>query len=454
MAVSDFKNKKVLVFGLGLHGGGAGSAAFFAGLGAIVLVTDLKTKRVLQPSLKQLARFKNIKYVLGQHRKKDFMDADLIIKNPGVADNSPFLRIARVHHVPVSSDIEFFFANCPARIIGITGTKGKSTTAYLLFQFLKAAKKWPRVWLAGNIRKSVLEILPAIRKNDIVVLELSSFQLDSLREVRLSPHIAVITNIFPDHLNRYRSFVHYARAKAGIFRFQKKEDYLFLDERDALLKKLSRGAASRTIFVNAAHTIRPWRKIIEKRWPQYQQSSLALAASIAQHLGVSPSVVKKVFSEAAALPGRLEMIRRLEGVTFVNDTTATNPGAAIAALQEVSKRGRVVLIAGGSSKNLPSKDFAIAIQKLTKTVIFLPGEVTVRMKRELQSLKLKVSAEGGKSKVMVCEAKTMREAVRTAWVHATKGDVVLLSPGAASFGLFQHEFDRGEQFIEAVKRLH
>src|SRR3989344_7855397 len=220
-ASSEFAGKNVLIMGLGLHGGGAGAAAFFARAGARVTVTDLKSRRELLPSVRELAQFRGITYHLGEHRPEDFRDTDYVVKNPGVRDDSRFLKIARTAGAAVLSDTEVFFRACPAPIIGITGTKGKSTTTWLIGAFLKGGEKIKsikkikkRIWVGGNIRTSMLEFLPRVRREDTVVLELSSFQLDALHSSRMSPRgrasgfsprIAVITNIFPDHLNRYPS---------------------------------------------------------------------------------------------------------------------------------------------------------------------------------------------------------------------------------------------------------
>lgn len=449
--------------GLGLHGGGAGAASFFARLGARVTVTDLKTKKDLAPSLAALKKLKNISYVLGRHRAEDIVSADFIIKNPGVPDDSPWLKIAMAHRIPVLSDIEIFFRFSPASIIGITGTKGKSTTAQLLAEFLKASfarRSSPmgerrRVWLAGNIRKSALEILPKIHRGDIVVLELSSFQLDSLVGSKMSPHIAIVTNIFPDHLNRYRNFRHYVNSKAAIFRFQKKGDYLFLPKGNKFLKKLSNKARSQRIFVDAVKTLRPWQALTAARFYPHMASSLALAVAVGRRFGVNASAVRKSLKNFQPLSGRLETVRNIRGVTFVNDTTATNPGAAEAALRALGRPapglalgGRtkeIILIAGGSDKKLPVKDFAKAIARYTKAVVFLPGKATNKIHLQLTTHNLQL---------LIYKAKTMREAVEKAYTLAKRGDTVLLSPGAASFGLFQHEFDRGEQFIRAVKKLN
>lgn len=436
----------MLIFGLGLHGGGAGAASFFARRLAKVTVTDLKRKQELRPALLKLARFRNISYVLGKHRKEDIIGADIIIKNPGVPDNSPWLKLARRHIIPVLSDVEIFFKYCPAKIIGITGTKGKSTAAWLLAKFLRKGGKQRKVFLAGNIRKSVLEILPFVRARDLVVLELSSFQLDSLLNSRVSPKIAVITNIYPEHLNRYRGFADYAKSKTGIFRFQKRNDRLFINQSDVFVKKISGGAKSKRVLVDVGKITAPFGSEIDKRYAPHQKSSVALAIAVGRFLGVSSTTINMVFKNVRPLSGRLETVYKIGGVTFINDTTATNPGSAVAALKAISERAKgIVLIAGGASKKLPMNDFAKAITKFAKAVVFLPGNVTHELKLNVKKQKLKIITR---------DAKTMREAVGFAYRLAGRGDAVLLSPGAASFGLFQHEFDRGEEFVREIKKLH
>ena len=224
--------------GLGLHGGGVASAEFFVRRGARVTVTDVRSRRDLAPSLRALARFKNIRYVLGRHDEKDFLAADLIIKNSGVRRDNPFLRKAIARGVHATSDVGIFFQTCPARIIGITGTRGKSTTTHLVWKMLSS--KYPRVHYGGNIRRSVLGILPKIKKDDLVVLELSSFQLQDVAIGRKSPRVAVFTNLMRDHLNWHRDMREYREAKSVIFRYQRKDDVLFIPAGDKDLRALAR----------------------------------------------------------------------------------------------------------------------------------------------------------------------------------------------------------------------
>jgi len=454
MVKSDFKNKKVTIMGLGISGGGVGAAEFFAKAGARVLVTDLKTRGKLRESLGRLKGL-SIRYVLGRHRKEDFENADLIIKNPGVPNESKFLALAKKSGVPIETDVGIFFDLCPAPVVGVTGTKGKSTTAFLIHQILK--RKHKNAVLGGNIGKSVLEVLPKIKKGGPasptsqggpVILELSSFQLEALTEKKLSPHIAVITNIFPDHLNRYSSFAQYAKAKTNIFRFQKPEDFLIIPEDNRLLEKLTKNARSKKIYFS---------KIVAKSIPflslAHNAANLAAAIEIAKLFKISRKEILSLIPRLKLLPHRLEKVGEIGGAAYINDSGATNPGAgieAIKAARSLFKNGRLILIAGGEDKNLDYSVFAGEILKNADFLILLPGSATEKMKVEFQkhlartkNLKLKA----------VIDAPDMKQAVIHARRLAQKRDAVLLSPAAASFNLFQNEFDRGEQFIKALRSL-
>ena len=437
--VSDFRGKRVLVMGLGLHGGGVGTVDFLSRQGAEITVTDLRTARELAPSLRALHRIKGIRYVLGEHRMKDFSVADMIIKNPGVRRDSPYLQGATRRGIPIRSDMDIFFDLCPARIIGVTGTRGKSTTTYLIWQFLKT--KYRHVHYAGNIRKSVLTLLPQVKKNDVVVLELSSFQLADLSREQKSPHIAIFTNLMRDHLNWHRTMHEYQEAKCAIFRFQRPDDYLFVPRDDATLRRMTRNAPSHIEKTTLAPAL---IAIVDQNLGHHYRSSVGLAAGVAQHFGVSNANIKKILSAFKGLEARQEEIARIRGVRMINDTTATTPDAAIVAIQRfrasTGSGHMLILIAGGSDKKLDFKNMARAIKKSVDRLVFLPGAGTEKLKRELPGIKY-------------AEARSMREAVEISWRDAKRGDCIVLSPGAASFGLFLNEFDRGAEFARAVKKL-
>ncbi|MDO8600874.1 MAG: UDP-N-acetylmuramoyl-L-alanine--D-glutamate ligase [bacterium] len=428
--------------GLGLHGGGAGAARFFAKRGWRVTVTDLKSRRELAPSLKELRGFSSIRYVLGQHRKKDFLGTDLIIKGAGISWQHPLLALARKKNTPVESDVGIFFELCSAPVIGVTGSKGKSTVASLIASLLQ--KKYHHVFLAGNIRKSVFDILPYITKNSLVVLELSSWQLEDLARHKKSPHVAVITNILREHLNKYKNFSAYARAKSLIVRFQKKNDYFVIHKNDAFIYRIVKKAVSRVIFFKKP----PFRIANSRLLGAHNEENAAAALAVAKLYRIPPSKQRAAIREFGGLEGRLEFIVKKQGVEYYNDTTATMPDATIVALRTLKLRtkGSIVLIAGGTDKKLDFRKLAKEIKKNVRVIVWLPGKATEKIKFEIRNSKFE-------KRIGQYNAKNMREAVTKASKVAVAGDIVLLSPGAASFGLFQNEFERGEEFVRFVQKI-
>ncbi len=435
--MDNFKNKKVLIMGLGINGGGVGATKFFARNKANVLVTDLKTEKFLENSLKQLKKFKNIKYALGRHRIADFKNSDLIIKNPAVPNNSQFIKIAQKNKIPIDTDIGLFFQLCSSKkIIGITGTKGKSTTATLIYHFLKKAGY--KVILGGNIGKSVLEILPKIKEDTIVVLELSSFNLEGLKQHKISPPIALITNIFPDHLNRYKNFKKYIEAKKIIFKFQNKNDWLILNKNDSIVKNLKKETKSKILFFSSKI-----RKIFQKTNTVIHPVNLNAATTIAQKIfKIKNKVIQKALLDFKGLKGRMEFIKKWKGVKIYNDTTATNPGATLNNLSLFPKQ-KLILICGGENKNLNFKQLAKAIIRKVALLILIPGSATEQLKKEFKKIK---------PTYQFIETLNLKSAILKAKKNAQNMDVILFSPAAASFNQFKNEFDRGKKFESLIKK--
>ncbi|MDP3710453.1 MAG: UDP-N-acetylmuramoyl-L-alanine--D-glutamate ligase [bacterium] len=453
----SFKNKNVLVAGLGLHGGGVGTVKFLAREGAKITVTDLRSLEVLQPSLKKLAKIKGIKYFFGEHKLDEFLKADFILKGPGVKPDSEFIIQAKKRNIPVLNDIAIFLNSCPAKIIGITGSRGKSTTAFLIWRFLQ--EKFKKIWLAGNIRRSVLELLPKIKSNDWVVLELSSFQLqdlaDSGLEIKGKPEISVITNIYKEHLNWHKDPDDYLKAKGYITAFQNKENYLFLNPLDEKLKNIAKISRAKIIYPELQKNL---QTVVDHNLGSHYRSSVALAAGVAGLLGVSKELIEKDLRSFHGLPGRQEKIRELDSISFINDTTSTMPDSTVACVERFwklkEKDNKIILIAGGQDKNLDYDSLAKIVADKIEVLVLLPGTATEKLEKELgirdyESRYKKIQD----SKLKILYSKSMAGAVKKAYVEAKAGDYVLLSPGAASFGLFLNEFDRGKKFTEAVKKL-
>jgi len=443
MKVNIFKNKKVVVMGLGLNGGGVGVAKFFYRQGAKVLVTDLQTKEQLQKSINDLKNFK-VEFVLGGHRDQDFANADLIVKNPAVPSDSPYLKIAKEHRIPIRSDIDIFFELCKAPIIGVTGTKGKTTTATLIYLFLKT--KYLKTILAGNMGISPLEILPKISKGSKVVLELSSFELEGLQK---SPDIAVITSLFPDHLNRYKTFDDYVEAKKIIFKYQIRDNFLVLNLDDPNVAKLASEATARVRFFSRKKPFAPnLPKEGLKIFGEQNILNISAAIEVAKIFRISQKNINKVLLNFKGVKNRQEFAAEKQGVKYFNDTAATNPDSAIFGIETFKQRfptGRLILIAGGVDKNLKYEKLALEIKNNIDCLVLLPGSASDILKKEISFV--------GVGNLKIIPAGSMQEAVLSAAKEAKPGDIVLLSPASASFNLFKNEFDRGDKFIEAVNKL-
>ena len=435
-----FKGKKVTVMGLGLLGRGIGVIKFLAEQGAELIVTDLKTAEQLTPALKQLSKYKNINYVLGEHRLEDFSaqgrsasgGKDLIIRAPNAPLDSVYLKEAEKSGVEIEQDASLFCKLAPTgvKIIGITGTRGKSTVTHLLYEILKTAKK--NVYLAGNVRgTATLPLLKKVKAGDYVVMELDSWQLQSFKH--FSPQLAIFTTFMNDHQNYYRnSMERYFADKANIFKHQTKDDVLIAGNQ--VVTKIK-------TFKPKAKLITPKQSLLQG---QHREYNAALASAAAKALGISESVIKKAVKNFKGLPGRLELIKNVKGVKYYNDTTATTPDAVMAAVHALKDyKGKIVLIGGGTDKELDFKRYGQIVPKYLKELILFEGSATTKI---LATLPLKWQ----KQAVIV---KNMPDAFKCATALAQKGDLVLLSPGAASFGIFKNEFDRGDQFNKLVKKL-
>lgn len=435
--MADYRGTRVLVMGLGLHGGGLGVARFFCARGAIVTVTDLREATELESSLAALAEF-DIELVLGRHRESDFKEADLIIRNPAVPADSEFLRFARQHGVPVDMEMGIFFGECDRdRIIGVTGTRGKSTTATFIHHLL--GEHGVAAVLAGNIRRSAVALLSLLGPEDTVVLELSSWQLESLEQHGVSPAVAVVTNVLSDHLNRYPDMESYAAAKTPIVRYQRRGDLAVLNRNNSRAAGFAGITTAEVVWFSDDDAVPGWEQA--RIAGGHNRANLAAAIAATTRFGIPETTIARAVESFPGVPYRLQSVGEQEGIRFVNDTCATTPDATLAALNTVP--GPVVLIAGGSDKLL---DFDILGRRIhemgsqMRSVILLPGAGTEKLLRVLP---------GGLSR----EASSMEEAVRLAAGAAQVGDVVLLSPACASFGLFQNEFDRGDQFNQYVEEL-
>jgi len=443
-----FKGKKITQLGLGLLGRGVGDAAFLAECGAELIVTDRKTKEELTPSLEKLKPYTNITFVLGEHRLEDFRGRDFILKGAGVPLDSPYIAEARKNNIPIEMDASLFCRLAEGIIsVGVTGTRGKTTTTMLIYELAKAQLKGQKVFLAGNIKDTAtLPLLKEVSKNDIVVLELDSWQLQGFGESKLSPNISVFTNFLNDHLNYYKGDLElYFEDKANIFLHQKQNDYLVTGEKVAhLITAKHHGKLfHHPITFSAASVPADWKI---KLPGEHNRENIAAAIAVAKVMGISFETIKEVVENFTGVEGRLQFVREANGVKIYNDTTATTPDATIAALHALkptgSKERNIVLIMGGADKTLDMSSLLAEIPRAVKAVVMLPGTGTDRVRSDM-----------AKVPAVIEEAKTLSEALSLALNRARPGDVLLFSPAFASFGLFKNEYDRGEQFLTLVNAL-
>lgn len=441
----DKKGKKITMLGLGLLGRGVNVAKFLAELGVDLTITDMKDAVALAPSLKQLKKYKNIRYVLGGHKLEDFKNCNMVIKAAGVPLDSPYIKEARKNKIPIEMDASLFAKFTPATIVGVTGTRGKSTVTHLLEHILTHA--YPKhVFVGGNVRgMATLPLLKKTNVGDIVILELDSWQLQGFGDAKLSPHISVFTNFLHDHLNYYKGDMKkYFDDKANIFKYQNDDEVLVLGEQAAKeIKTRFKGTIKSEVLIAK-------NSLIPKSWKikipgEHNRANVACALLVCQELDLPTKLIKGGVESFQGVPGRLELVRTVGGVKYYNDTTATTPDGNKAALEALAskKKKNIVLIAGGADKNLDYRDMAKLVHKTVKALVLIEGAATEKLLTLIPK----------RTSYPVYIVDSMKDAVETARDFAKKGDTILLSPGAASFGVFKNEFDRGDQFVKLVKKL-
>ncbi len=435
----DYKNKRILIFGLGLNEGGVGSAKFFANQGAIVRITDLKNEIDLDSSINQLKDFKNIEYVLGKHQFEDIDWADLIIKNPGVKPNNEFIKYAKEKGKEIEMDMGIFLQFVDAKnIIGVTGTKGKSTVSTLIYEVLKSTNK--KVIFAGNIGKSVLATIPHLTKDSLVVLEISSFQLEAFDQHKISPHIAILTNIYPDHLNYYPSIDEYIAAKKLIAKYQTSDDFLFLRESDPVTsqKEFLDGLKSQIEYFSANDLDKKYHPNLLGK---HNLENIACALQVIRILEIAKEKALEVMKKFKGVEFRTQLIFDKD-VKIYNDTTATGPDPAIMAMETIPY---AIVIAGGMNKGMDYANYVTELEKNAKEVFFLEGDATDEILSLLRENKSNLLIHGPFS-----DLEDLLIALKS---KAKKGDIILFSPAATSFNMFQNEFDRGRKFNQLVEKI-
>lgn len=456
------KDKKILLVGLGILGGGEAIAKFLLKQGTKLTITDLRNRKVLNPTIKRLP-YKKIKFILGKHRKIDFKNNDIIVFNPAVSIFSPWVKLAKIYRKPIENDLTMFLEMLDFRYptspyIAVTGTRGKTTVATWINYFLANSV------LGGNMpNKGLLGILK--KKARLFILELSSFQLEFIRKGFMAPKIAIVTNFYNDHLNRYRDMANYLDQKAKIFLNQTKNDFLILNNDNKYTKEFLKKKPKSRIYYFSLKKL-PTNKnglffnrdktyfqenarlfaIADKRsfsdLADYQKVNL-LAALLGAYLYERNWIkfIKKI-KNFPPIPFRQEIVYQNKNLTIINDTVATSPEATIAALERFKNyKNSLILIIGGTDKNLEFKELSGKIKKYIRkeNLYLLEGSATKKLIQELKENKLKIF---NNLKEILLDIKQNK-----------KTGIILFSPASASFEKFKNEFDRGRQFNKLIKKI-
>ncbi|MCY2928443.1 MAG: Mur ligase family protein [Planctomycetota bacterium] len=433
--IQSFQGKRVTVVGLGRFGGGVGVTRWLAAQGARVTVSDAAGREALADSVAQLAHLP-VTLHLGEHREDDFTAAELLVVNPAVSPEMPLLAAAAAAGVPQTTEINLFLERCAAPVVGITGSVGKSTTTAMTGAILAGVRP---TCVGGNIGRSLLDELERITPRHAVVLELSSFQLERTASLGKSPHVAVVTNLQPNHLDRHGTMEAYAQAKKNIFRFQKRNDVLVLNAADDAVASWAAEAHGKVDWFD------PDGEPFElKVAGAHNQANAQAAWAATRPFGVDRAAAARALREFLALPHRLQFVREVGGVAYVNDSKCTTPASAIVAL-EAFPIGAIVAIVGGYDKHVDFAALGAALAERAKTVVAL-GQV-----RDQVVAAIEAHRAGRQPTVVVADS--FPAAFAAARAAAAPGDTVLLSPACASYDMFSiYEF-RGLAFLDIANSL-
>ena len=465
---------KVLIMGFGLHGGGLETAKYLLKHGADLTISDLRDEKTLTPSINELETAckglgicPSIRYVLGRHDYKDFSDADMVIKNPAVKPDSPYLKSAR----RIETDISLFLSaidkmNLNIRLTAVTGSKGKSSTASAIHFALSQLKENQNTYLGGNITKSPLSFLDKLSVGDDVVLELSSWQLGDLKgRCIIKPKIAVMTPIFPDHLDHYGTMEAYINDKKIIYQGQSTDDFIIAKDDSWGNIFISESKAAGLFYSDAMLPEGIFGAWLEGDGPglarlqdgtvaelvpakplvigPHQKQNLLAAGLVLISMGFPPDAIKEALGSFPGIPHRMELFHKSGSLSFYNDSAATIPEAAAASIAALAAHyGSVILVTGGTDKNLDFTPLFIAAAK-AKKIILLDGTGSEKLAA--------MFTNAGIGFLGPC--KQIESAAKTAIEAASPNDCIVLSPGCASFGMFLNEFDRGNKWKEAILKM-
>ena len=463
----SYDGLRVTILGLGAFGGGVEAARFLAERGARVTVTDLKSESELSQSMERLRDIDLAATYFGGHPPDVFAKCDVVVVNPAVRPDANLLQQIHAEKIATTTEIELFLRECSATVVAVTGSNGKSTTANLIHHFIKYSGR--RAHLGGNIGTSLLPVVDEIAADDIVVLELSSFQLNYLSGREFAPSHAVVTNLTPNHLDWHGDTMAYMKAKQVIFDHQSRSDFAYLPDshetgttstlvdgipiwriRSQALRFGIGDFGENGVFADDGHLVfrsTTTEDAIRLQQPttlpgQHNVQNLAAAAGVAWKVGMLPDEIAACLKSYQSLPHRLELVAKNSSLRFYNDSVSTTPESVVAALKTCGRP--VVLIAGGADKGVSLAELAKEMAERASGVVLI-GETALDLKTGIE---LAIGDCGGPE---VHVADDMPTAFSQAVALAPPGGIVLLSPGCASFDWFRDFRERGDVFSNLAR---
>ncbi len=454
----DILGKRVAVLGIGISN--TPLIKYLAKLGVAVTAFDQADRSSLSSTLESLKGL-NVEYCLGENYLDRLIGFDIIFKTPKVRFDIPQLLKEAEAGALITSEMEVFCNLCPARIFAVTGSDGKTTTTTLIYEILK--NHGYKCWLGGNIGTPLLDRIDEIEENDMVVLELSSFQLHTMRN-RINT--AVVTNLSPNHLDVHKSMQEYSDAKKNIFLYQNKNDTAVLNYDNAITKGFASEVPGRVLLFSRTNAIDNGMMVSDGKiiyrtsgkklgimdvdeilLPGIHNVENYLAAACATIDFVTPEDISEVARRFAGVEHRNEFVREVNGRKFYNDSIGSSPSRTIASINSFEKR--VILITGGYDKNIPYDSLGEAIIERAKSVVLM-GQTAPKIEQAINNAKSKRSET---VHVPLFHAENMDEAIKYAYNCSEENDIIILSPASASFDMFKNFEERGNAFKTAVNKL-
>lgn len=454
----DIVKRKVAVLGVGISN--TPLIQYLAGLGVAITAFDKAEAEELKDAMESF-RGLSVEYSLGKDYLSGLKGFDVIFKTPKVRFDIPELEAERARGAWITSEMEVFCDLCPARIFAVTGSDGKTTTTTLIHRML--SEEGYRCWLGGNIGTPLLNKIDEIKEEDMVVLELSSFQLHTMKN-RI--HTAVVTNLSPNHLDVHKSMEEYTDAKKNIFRYQQPEDRLILNFDNSVTREFAVDAKGQVVFFSRRQALEGGMQIENDRLvfrsqgrkveavkvedillPGVHNIENYMAAAAAVIDLVKPESIRKVATTFKGVEHRIEHVRNVNGVRFYNDSIGSSPTRTIASIRAFKQK--VILIAGGYDKHIPYDEMGSIIIDRVRCLVLI-GQTAPLIEKALRE---EIERTGTGMEIPVVHCNSMEEAVRKAGELAKEGDIVLMSPASASFDMFRNFEERGNRFKELVHAL-